>query len=259
MSFVITDVRDSIGTLTLSDPPKRNALSAALIEEFVAALEDFETRRVRAVILRAEKGAPVWSSGHDVAELPQTLGDPLGWDDPLRRAIREVNNFPAPIIAMVEGGVWGSACELAVACDLVVATKAATFALTPAKLGVPYNLIGMITFTSTISLHVLKEMTFTGEPLGAERAERLGIINHVVAEEELEEFTYALAERISQNSPLSITYMKEGFNSLASALDLTPEMLERIQRLRRRVYSSHDYHEGIRAFFEKRKPKFTGE
>jgi methylmalonyl-CoA decarboxylase len=259
MSFVVTDIRDSIGTITLAHAPKRNALSAALIEELIAALTEFRTRKVRVVILRAEKGAKVWSAGHDVAELPQSDGDPLGWDDPLRRLIREANDFPVPIIAMVEGGVWGGACELAMVCDIVVAAEGATFAFTPAKLGVPYNLAGLQTFMQAIPIHVVKEMAFAGEPMGAERAERLGIINHVLPAEELEGFTYTLAEHISQNSPLSIAVMKEGINSLANAHHLTPETFERIQELRARVYCSQDYREGIRAFIEKRKPNFTGE
>lgn len=259
MPLVLSEVRDSIGTITLNHPQKRNALSAALIGELVAILGQLKTRRVRVVVLRAPKGAKVWSAGHDVSELPLTDRDPLGWDDPLRLLIREIESFPAPVIAMVGGGVWGGACELALACDLVVAAEGATFAITPAKLGVPYNLTGLLNFMNAVSLHVVKEMAFTAQPMGAERAERLGIINHVVPDQELEEFTYSRAEQISRNSPLSIAVMKEEFNTLASAHDLTPEMFERIQGLRRRVYSSKDYREGIRAFLEKRQPNFTGE
>lgn len=259
MPLVLSEVHDSIGTITLNHPQKRNALSAALIGELVAILGQLKARRVRVVILRAPKGAKVWSAGHDVSELPLTDRDPLGWDDPLRLLIREIESFPAPVIAMVGGGVWGGACELALACDLVVAAEGATFAITPAKLGVPYNLTGLLNFMNAVSLHVVKEMAFTAQPMGAERAERLGIINHTVPDQELEEFTYSRAEEISRNSPLSIAVMKEEFNTLASAHDLTPEMFERIQGLRRRVYSSKDYREGIRAFLEKRQPNFTGE
>jgi methylmalonyl-CoA decarboxylase len=259
MALVLGEVRNAIGMITLNHPEKRNALSAALIGELVAILRELKTQRVRSVILRAYQGAKVWSAGHDVSELPLTDHDPLGWDDPLRRLIREIENFPAPVIAMVGGGVWGGACELAMACDLVVAAKGATFAITPAKLGVPYNLTGLLNFMNAVSLHVVKEMAFTAKPIGAERAERLGIINHVLPHDELEAFTYALAEQISLNSPLSIEVMKEEFNNLASAHVLTPEMFERIQGLRRRVYSSKDYHEGIRAFLEKRTPRFMEE
>jgi methylmalonyl-CoA decarboxylase len=259
MPFVVTGVRDSIGTITLNHVEKRNALSEALIADLIAALAEFRRQNLRVIVLRAPQGVKVWSAGHDVSELPLANRDPLGWGDPLRRVIRELEDCPAPVIAMIEGGVWGGACEMAFACDLVVAAQGATFALTPAKLGVPYNLTGLLTFMNTVSLHIVKEMAFTAQPITADRAERLGIVNHVVPRDELERFTYALAGNIAVNSPLSISVMKEELNLLANARDLSPLTFERIQGLRRIVYNSHDYQEGIRAFLEKRSPHFTGE
>lgn len=258
MSFVITTIEDSIGTIILNHGQKRNALSQPLIADILEALTAFRQQNLRVIILRAQEGATVWSAGHDVNELPKGHRDPLGWDDPLRRLIREVENYPAPIIAMIEGSVWGGACELAFACDLVIAADDTTFAITPAKLGVPYNLTGLLTFMNAISLHIVKELAFTGSPMKAERAERLGIINHVVSRQELQRHTYEIAKQIVRNSPLSIAIMKEELNLLANAHDLSPLMFERIQSLRRVVYNSQDYQEGIRAFLEKRAPTFTG-
>ncbi|HSB45170.1 MAG TPA: methylmalonyl-CoA decarboxylase [Nitrospira sp.] len=258
MSYVITTIEDSIGTIMLNHGQKRNALSQPLIADILEALGAFRQQNLRVIILRAQEGATVWSAGHDVSELPQGHRDPLGWDDPLRRLIREVENYPAPIIAMIEGSVWGGACEVAFACDLVIAADDTTFAITPAKLGVPYNLSGLLTFMSTISLHIVKEMAFTGSPMKAERAERLGIVNHIVSRQELQRHTYEIAKQIVRNSPLSIAVMKEELNLLANAHDLSPLMFERIQSLRRVVYNSQDYQEGIRAFLEKRPPTFTG-
>lgn len=258
MSFVITTIEDSIGTIMLDHGQKRNALSQLLIADMLEALGAFRQQNLRVIILRAQEGATVWSAGHDVSELPQGHRDPLGWDDPLRRLIRELENYPAPIIAMIEGSVWGGACEVAFACDLVIAADDTTFAITPAKLGVPYNLSGLLTFMNAISLHIVKEMAFTGSPMKAERAERLGIVNHVVSRQELRRHTYEIAKQIVRNSPLSIAVMKEELNLLANAHDLSPLMFERIQSLRRVVYNSQDYQEGIRAFLEKRPPTFTG-
>ena len=258
MSFVITTVKESIGTIVLNHGQKRNALSQQLITDILEAFETFRQQTVRVVILRAQEGATVWSAGHDVSELPQSHRDPLGWDDPLRRLIREVENYPAPIIAMIEGSVWGGACEVAFACDIVISADDTTFAITPAKLGVPYNLSGLLTFMNTISLHIVKELAFTGSPMKAERAERLGIVNYVVSRQQLQQRTLEIAGQIVRNSPLSIGVMKEELNLLANAYDLSPLMFERIQSLRRVVYSSQDYQEGIRAFLEKRPPTFTG-
>jgi len=258
MPLVLKTMEDSIGTIVLNHPEKRNALSQALITDLLEALTAFREQSARVIILRAPEGAKVWSAGHDVSELPQSHRDPLGWDDPLRQLIREVENYPAPIIAMVEGSVWGGACEAAFACDMVIAAEDATFAITPAKLGVPYNLSGLLTFMNVISLHVAKEMAFTALPVPAARAERLGIINRVVPQQDLKQQTYEMAKQIARNSPLSIAVMKEELNLLANAYDLSPIMFERIQSLRRVVYNSRDYQEGIRAFLEKRTPTFTG-
>jgi methylmalonyl-CoA decarboxylase len=229
-----------------------------MIAEIIAALADFRERKARAVVLRAQPGAKVWSAGHDVGELPTGGRDPLGWDDPLRNVIREIEVFPAPVIAMIEGGVWGGACETVFACDLIIAAPDATFAVTPAKLGVPYNVSGMLTFLNATSMRIVKEMAFTAMPVGAARAERLGMINYVVPAGEIEAFTYEFAARIAQNAPLSIAVMKEQLRILAGAHPMSPQGFERVQGLRRIVYDSRDYKEGIRAFKEKRRPVFTG-
>ena len=258
MSLVQRAVEGAIGTIVLNNARKRNALSRQLVDGIVKSLDRFSDEKVRVVVLRAQPGAKVWSAGHDVSELPQGRRDPLGWDDPLRYLVRAIEEYPAPIIAMIEGGVWGGACEVALACDLIVATPDASFAVTPARLGVPYNVSGMLTFLNACSLRIVKEMAFTAKPISAERALNLGIINHLAAAEEIDSFTYNLAGEITENAPLSISVMKEQLRMLAGAHPMSPRRFERVQGLRRVVYDSQDYAEGIKAFREKRKPKFVG-
>jgi methylmalonyl-CoA decarboxylase len=246
------------GTITLDNPKKLNALSHGLVTAVIDALQQLEKAEARVVILRAHSGAKVWSAGHDVGELPEGGRDPLGWDDPLRHLVRTIETCRMPVIAMIEGGVWGGAVETVLACDIVIAAPDATFAVTPARLGVPYNVSGMMTFMSAASLRVVKELAFTAAPISAERAERIGMINHVVAPEAIEEFTREMATTIANNAPLSIAVMKEQLRVLAGAKPVSPRGFEKVQGLRRIVYDSHDYHEGIRAFKEKRRPVFTG-
>ena len=162
------------------------------------------------------------------------------------------------VIALIEGGVWGGGCEVAMACDLLVTTPDATFAITPAKLGIPYNLGGMLTLLNMIPLPVAKEMLFTAQPIPAEQALNLGIVNHIQPAAEIEAFVLAMTARISANSPLSIAVMKEELRLLSSAHAISPDLFERIQGARRIVYDSDDYQEGLDAFRAKRKPVFSG-
>ncbi|MDH4290811.1 MAG: enoyl-CoA hydratase-related protein, partial [Aquincola sp.] len=154
--------------------------------------------------------------------------------------------------------VWGGACETVLACDLIVAAPGASFAATPAKLGVPYNISGMLTFLNAADVRIVKEMVFTARPITAERAEQVGLINYLVPAAEIDAFTLDLARTIAGNAPLSIAVMKEQLRILAGARPMSPQGFERVQGLRRLVYDSDDYLEGIRAFQEKRKPVFRG-
>ncbi|HXZ33370.1 MAG TPA: methylmalonyl-CoA decarboxylase [Terriglobales bacterium] len=253
----MTKIEDSIGTITLNHG-KVNTLSRQLIEDMCEALGQMKADSLQVVVLRAAPGAKVFSAGHDVRELPTNGRDPLTYSDPLRHVIREIESHPAAIIAMVEGSVWGGACELVMACDLVIAARDASFALTPARLGIPYNLSGTLNFLKVAGMHLVKEMLFTAEPMSAGRLAAAGVINHVVSREELEAVTMDLAKRIIQTSPLVHRILKEELRVLGNAHPLNPEAYERIQSLRREVYDSNDYQEGIRAFFEKRKPVFRG-
>lgn len=258
MPFAIAEVRDRIGVLTLDDPERRNCLSTEMLRDVTAGLVTFAEEEVRAVILRARPGTKVWSAGLDVKSLPEPGRDPLDYADPLEHVIRQVEHFPAPVIAMVEGSVWGGACDLSFVCDLAIGCETASFAITPAKLGVPYNCSGILHFLNLVGPRVAKEMFFTAEPIQAERALDVGILNHLVPREELEPFTFAMARRISANSPLAVGVIKEQLRILARSHPVSPDTFERIQALRRVVFESADYVEGKKAFLEKRKPVFTG-
>ena len=257
-SLVKKSVDGYIGTITLDNPSKHNALGAALIGELLVALSDLTNAGARAIILRAYLGAKVWSAGHDVRELPTNGRDPLTYDDPLRRVVRVIKESPTPIIAMVEGGVWGGACEVVMSCDVVIAAEGTTLAITPAKLGVPYDIEGTLSFMQSVSLAIIKEMLFTAQPMTADRALRLGLVNQVVPADRLESATKELAGHMIRNSPLVISLLKEQLRVLGEAHPLNPEGFQRIQSIRRRIYDSADYQEGIRAFFERRAPQFEG-
>lgn len=257
-SLIFTEIKNQIGVITLNNPAKKNALTSDMLNEIINALSGFEEQSVRTVIIRAEKGVNVWSAGHDIDELPLNGIDPLGQEKPLERALNAIQVFPAPVIAMVEGSVWGGACDLAITCDMVIGSPDCSFAITPAKIGVPYNASGILHFINRLGLSHAKEMFFTGSPIDSETALHFGIVNHIVEKEQIEEFTFKLAEKITHNSPLSISVIKEQFRILTNAHPITPNAFEHIESLRRKVYTSEDYKEGIKSFKEKRHPEFKG-
>jgi methylmalonyl-CoA decarboxylase len=258
MSQVRVEARNRIGTIAFDNYAKRNALSKTLIAECLEALARFEKHGIRAVVLRSGEPRKVWSAGHAVDELPEADRDPLPYDDPLQELMRAVTHFPAPVIAMVQGSAWGGACDLVMTCDMVFGDETAAFAITPAKLGVPYNAVGVLHFLNRLSLNLVTEMFCTAEPIAAERALRIGLLNDVVPASKLEEHVYKLATLITTRSAEAIASFKATVRALANATPIDPETFERIQGLRRRVYFGHDYNEGIQAFREKRPPVFGG-
>ncbi len=258
MTLIIKSLKDSIGSLQLNNERKLNSLSHALIGELVNGIDELEKEGATVVIIRANAGVKVWSAGHDINELPEPRRDPLSYGDPLEVLLRHVQDCPVPVIAMIEGTVWGGACDLCCSCDMVIAAENATFAMTPAKIGIPYNPSGLIHFINHIGLNKAKEMFFTARPTTAEEAWNNGFVNHIVTLDSLESFTYELAQRIASNAPLAIRAIKAQFRLLTRGNLIDAETAERIQSIRRKVYDSNDYGEGIKAFKEKRSPVFKG-
>ena len=258
VALVEATIAGQVGAITLNHPARHNCLSEAIIRDLCAALDDMARHQARAVILRAPAGSAVFSAGHDVRELPTHGRDPLTYNDPLRRAVRAIELFPAPVIAMVEGSVWGGACELVMSCDLIVAADDTTFAMTVAKMGVPYNVSGVQNLLNTCGMPLCKEMLFTARPMPVKRLVDQGIVSHAVPRARLEVVTRNLAEQICKNSPMVISLLKEELRLLSASHNLGPETFECVQAMRRRVYDSADYQEGIRSFFEKRGPRFQG-
>jgi methylmalonyl-CoA decarboxylase len=258
MPLIRTEVSNYVGTLALDHYDKRNALGRELVSDVLMAFDAFRKEKVRVVILRSARDDKVWSAGHDIDELPRVGIDPLPYGDPLERLLRGVKVFPAPVIAMIHGSVWGGACELVMACDIVIADETTTFAITPAKFGVPYNAAGFQNFICRLPLNIVKEMFFTADPIAAERAERVGIVNLIVPAGELEARTYEMAGTIAKRSPAAISAYKEAIRVLSEAVAVNPDTYEYLHGLRRDVYFGPDYQEGINAFREKRAPNFRG-
>ena len=256
--LITSSVANGIGTITLTNGARRNALSHAMMDAISAALLDFQKQAVRVAIIQAEAGAKVWSSGHDIGELPVGGLDPLRYADPLEHTLRAIRRFPGPVIAKVQGSVWGGAFDLVLSCDLVVADASATFAITPVNLGVPYNTTGLLHFMGRLRLNVIKQLFFTAAPAEAPQALEWGIINWLVAAGEIDGFTLDLAQRMAAKAPLAMAVIKEQLRVLSDEVPIAAQTFERLQDMRRMVHDSEDFREGIAAFHEKRAPRFSG-
>lgn len=259
MNYIKSEIIDNIGILTLDNDERRNSFSLAMLEEISETLDNYSNEKVRVVIIKSNNGAKVWSAGLDISELPEPGKDPLPYNHPLEQIMRQIEELPAPVIAMIEGTVWGGGCDLAFTCDILIGSPLCSFAITPAKIGVPYNAVGLLHFLNMVEMNIAKEMFFTAKGIDANRAYNLGIINHLITNDNIEEFTLKMAKDITHNSPLAISVIKKQLNLLGKARPMNPSLFEQISELRRQAYQSNDFLEGKNSFLEKRHPNFKGE
>jgi len=260
MSLVEITVKDKVAFIEMKNAKHLNCLSKEFCEDLCAALKSAYEGGNCAVVIKAEKGVKVWSAGHDIKELPLSGEDPLGYDVPMERLLRAVGDLPIPVIAFVEGGVWGGACDLCLSCDMIVAADTSTFAITPAKIGIPYNASGIMHFVNQLGVNKAREMFFTGGAIAASDALNVGLLNYIAPIDKLEGvLDEKILNPIRRNSIISISAIKRQFRQLSRTSSLmSAETYERIDHWRNIVYRSNDYKEGITSFLEKRPPVFNG-
>jgi methylmalonyl-CoA decarboxylase len=245
-----------VATITLSQPAKRNALSHGMLTSLIDACRICEQQHIRAMILSAKPQAGTWSAGHDIAELPHDGSDPLGRGSALEMAMETLRQCGFPVIAQVQGSVWGGAVELVANCDIVVADDTASFALTPARIGLPYNLSGLRRLTERLSFGMVRRMMFSAAPLSAGEALRAGLVDDLAPVGEIEAHVTELARRIASNAPLAMACVKQQLRLLSDARSMPGEWFELASDMRRKAYQGRDYREGVLAFQQKRFPRF---
>ena len=259
-SLVSVSIKDRVCFIEMQNPKRLNCLSEEMCRDLVRALDEGYRRECVAIVIKAQCSHGVWSAGHDIRELPQDGSDPLAYDVPMERMLHKIQEVAIPVIACVDGTVWGGACDLCLSCDMIIASDNATFAITPAKIGIPYNASGLLHFINQLGLNKAREMFFLATPIEANDALNVGLINRVAPREELDT---VLEEHflvpLRRNSVLSISAIKRQFRILSKSSAVIPsESFERINAYRTWVYQGADYLEGIHAFLEKRDPQFTG-
>lgn len=247
-----------IATVTLNRPAARNALDLVMRREIVAALDELEADEAGRVVILRGAGAH-FCAGGDVKllrEASPTAAEGRARVELLNRMVTRLVEFPRPTLAMVDGVAVGAGCNLALGCDLVVASDRARFGEVFATIGLVPDGGGTWLLPRLVGLARAKELIFTAGVIDAARALEIGLVNRVVPAADLVRATRELAERIAAGPPAVLRMAKQLVNR-AAASDLAGA-LEREALAQGIAIASEDHGEGLRAFFEKRPPRFTG-
>ncbi|HEU5104558.1 MAG TPA: enoyl-CoA hydratase-related protein [Solirubrobacterales bacterium] len=251
---------EAVARLTISNPERRNALDHEILDAFAEVLPQLN-RGIETRCVLITGAPPLFSAGYDIAGIPDQTFERDAEAlvaHPFHAAMEAIAKHPWPTVAAVNGHCLGGGLELAITCDLRICAAGAKLGMPPAKLGLIYGHTGLRKFLDTIGLPYTKELFLTGRNLEAERAERIGLVNHVFADEEIEAESVALAAAIAENAPLSTRGNKHAIDLLQANPELTEQQEAGLVALRESCFSSEDFREGIRAFAEKRRARWTG-
>lgn len=259
---LLIERKDSVVTLILNRPAKKNSLSPELVELFLKTLEDLAgDDRVRVLVIRGS-GDKAFCSGYDLRALPTKASDDVRGKlqtlNPVEALFEAVVNFPYPVIALINGVAFGAGCELAICCDIRIGTDDTRIGMPPAKLGLVYPFRGLRRFIQTIGVASCREMFFTGRTYQGARLKELGLLNYLVSADEIESFTFDMAAEIAANAPLALRGTKRVINLLLQSNSLDASSATEAEILTEAAFLSEDLKEGRLAFLEKRKPRFKG-
>lgn len=258
--LLVDEPAPHVTRLTISNCDKRGALDHAILDAFARTLPQLEAR---CVIITGE--GRTFSAGYDIGELG-------GWErnvfadaaaklvaHPFAAAIDAVDAYPYPTLAALNGHAIGGGLELALSCDLRIAAEPSKLGMPAAKLGLVYSHTGIRRFIETIGAPRTRELFFVGRRVTAPKALTWGLVNSVVAADELPEAAVALAAEIAGNAPLAQKGNKRVIGAvLESQGTLDPDVERELLRLRHACFGTEDFREGVRAFAEKRPPEWTG-
>jgi enoyl-CoA hydratase len=258
MGFETLRVRiaDRLATITIDRPEKRNALNAQVRAELVRALDTLADQDDVRVVVLTGAGEKAFVAGADIGEFAGRTPIEQRRAMAGRRVFDVVAAFPKPTIASLNGFALGGGCELALACDLRIAARSARLGQPEVNLGILPGGGGTQRLPRLVGMGRALRLIMTGELIAAEEAERIGLVDLVVDDEELAERTHELATRIAGHSPLALRLIKEAVRAAAEMPLSAGLALER--ELFITAFASEDRTEGVAAFLEKRAPEFRG-
>jgi enoyl-CoA hydratase/carnithine racemase len=267
--LLIDEPADGVVRLTISNPAKRNALDHPILDAITATLTELAAADVtggesgpgaRCVVITGAHG--MFSAGYDIGEIPDEEFEERAERlvaHPFTEAIDALEAFPYPTLAALPGHTIGGGLELALACDLRVAQEQIKLGMPPAKLGLVYSHTGLRRFIDAIGAPRTRELFLLGRYIDAPTALAWGLVNRLAPAAELEATALELAGELAGNAPLSQLGNKRAIRELLDAEgELLAEVEEQLIELRRASFASQDMREGMRAFAEKRPPRWRG-
>jgi len=246
-----------IARLTISNPGKRGALDQPILDAFARIVPQLDAR---CLIITGEEAT--FSAGYDIADLPEStfVADAERLiAQPFTAALEAIEAFPHPTLAALGGHTIGGGLELAISCDLRIAADGITLGMPPARLGLVYSHTGIRKFIDAIGAPRTRELFLTARRIDARTAHAWGLVNDVVAPGGLAAGALALADELVAGAPLAQAGNKRTLRAVLDArAALDPELERELDELRRASFHSEDFREGVRAFAEKRPPRWRG-
>jgi enoyl-CoA hydratase/carnithine racemase len=261
--LLIDEPAEGVVRLTISNPAKRNALDHPILDAISATLIELSASSSPARCVMVTGAHGMFSAGYDIGEIPDDEFEERAERlvaHPFTQAIDALEAFPYPTLAALPGHTIGGGLELALSCDLRVAQEGIKLGMPPAKLGLVYSHTGLRRFIDAIGAARTRELFLLGSYVDAATALSWGLVNRVAGTAELEGVALALAGELANNAPLSQTGNKRVIEALLRAESELPADVEaELIELRRASFASQDLREGMRAFAERRAPRWRGE
>ena len=254
---LLVDVSERIATVTFNRPKSLNALNPPTVRELGTAMEEISSREDVGVVLLTGAGEKAFIAGADISVM-QAFTPLQALDFALlgQRVLSFIEQMPQPVIGAINGFALGGGCEVAMACDLLVAADTARFGQPEVNLGIIPGYGGTQRLPRLVGRNLAKELVLTGEMITAQRAYEIGLVNRVVPAAELMSAAREIAKKILSRGPVAVRTAKMSMNrgldlDLGNACALEASLFAA-------GFSTADRQEGIAAFLEKRKPSFTG-